>query len=496
MPKTIKNIPVAEDFMETARSFGNYDLASALADLIDNSITAGARNIDIIAEFEKDEIRIVDDGKGIAQSELIKAMRLGSQNPRNERKDDDLGRFGLGLKTASFSQADKLTVLTQSENGEFNGALWDLNNCANFEMTLFEGFEEVSKLSQSSIKTKPGTEVVWKNLTRLRTGSRKDSIEADFYDTVNAAKDELGLVFHRYLDDEMPDEKINLNLNGSKIVSHDPYFRKNKACQKPKSHKEILDGKEIKFTQFTLPHFSKLTGAEKLKIGGKEGIVRNSGFYIYRKRRLIIRGTWFKLVPHSELYKLSRVMVDIPNALDDQWKITVDKSGAQLPGALKKRLAQWVKQSVVKRSKKVFTHKGNQELKAVGPIWERKSRADKDEYKISQKHPLFERFAAKLDLEQKKSFEHIIELIEKCLPVNDIHLAVSEDDVTKQVFQGYLELPPELMEWVRVQSIDYLKSGKMKQEIIDYFSSVQPFSDFPEQVLDCIQSVSLPDGEN
>ena len=491
MPKKIQNIPVAEDFMETARSFGNYDLASALADLIDNSITAGARNIDIIAEFEKDEIRIIDDRKGITQSELIRAMRLGSQNPRNERQVDDLGRFGLGLKTASFSQADKLTVLTHSENGEFNGALWDLNNCVEFEMTLYEGFEEISKLSESAIVSKPGTEVIWKNLTRLKTGSKQDSVEADFNDTVNNARDELGLIFHRYLDDEIPEEKINITLNGNKITSYDPYFRKNKATQKPKSHKEILDGKEIKFSQFTLPYFSKLTGAEKLMIGGKEGIVRNSGFYIYRKRRLIIRGTWFKLVPHSELYKLSRVMVDIPNALDDQWKITVDKSGAQLPGALKKRLALWVKQSVVTRSKRVFTHKAKQELHSVGPIWERKSRADKDEYRISPKHPLVEEFVASLDLKNKKNFHQILELIEKCLPVNEIHLAVSEDNIEKELFQGYVELPSGLTEWINKQTIEYLKSGKSKPEIIQYFQSIQPFSDFPEQVSHIIDSISL-----
>ena len=86
MPKVIQNIPVAEDFMETARSFGNYDLASALADLIDNSITAGARNIEIIAEFEKDEIRIVDDGKGITQAELIRAKRLEAKIPEMNAK--------------------------------------------------------------------------------------------------------------------------------------------------------------------------------------------------------------------------------------------------------------------------------------------------------------------------------------------------------------------------------------------------------------------------
>ena len=103
MPKEIYNVPVAEDFMETARSFGNYDLALALADIVDNSITAGASEININASFEHNEIRISDNGSGMDEETLI-AMRLGSKNPREQREPNDLGRFGLGLKTASFSK--------------------------------------------------------------------------------------------------------------------------------------------------------------------------------------------------------------------------------------------------------------------------------------------------------------------------------------------------------------------------------------------------------
>ena len=99
MPKEIYNVPVAEDFMETARSFGNYDLALALADIVDNSITAGASEININASFECNEIRISDNGSGMDEETLIAAMRLGSKNPREQREPNDLGRW-LGFKNS------------------------------------------------------------------------------------------------------------------------------------------------------------------------------------------------------------------------------------------------------------------------------------------------------------------------------------------------------------------------------------------------------------
>lgn len=89
--------------IEALRDIG-YSLEAAVADIIDNSITAHARNVHIRFGWERDQpwLAVVDDGHGMSETELVEAMRPGSRNPRDQRARDDLGRFGLGLKTASF----------------------------------------------------------------------------------------------------------------------------------------------------------------------------------------------------------------------------------------------------------------------------------------------------------------------------------------------------------------------------------------------------------
>ena len=104
---------------EAMRAYG-YNLATALADLIDNSIAAGSRKVWLRCEWAGSSswISVTDDGSGMAEKELVNAMRLGSTNPTSKRAKSDLGRFGLGLKTASFSQARRLTVITKKKNGK------------------------------------------------------------------------------------------------------------------------------------------------------------------------------------------------------------------------------------------------------------------------------------------------------------------------------------------------------------------------------------------
>lgn len=488
MPETINNLPVAEDFMETARSFGNYDLAFALADLIDNSITAGAKNIEIHTSFEMDEIRIIDDGCGMSRDDLILAMRLGSKNPREKRSPQDLGRFGLGLKTASFSQADRLQVFT-NHGGNFAGAEWDLNNCANFNMKVYNE-QETLGLIKSAITTKNGTEVVWRQLSRLNISSNENEVEADFNKAVTSAQDELGLIFHRYLSDEVPSEQINIKFNNDDILPVDPFFRQNLATQPLNPDIKKIGKEKIKFTPFILPHYSKLSGEEFRQLGGKEGVVKNSGFYIYRNRRLIIRGTWFKLIPHGELFKLARIMVDIPNALDEQWKITVDKSGAQLPSQLRRRLLSWLENSIIQRSRKVFRHRSNQEVNSKAyPVWFARSRADKRDFKIDTQHPLIFSYLSNLKKNDKDEFKKVIELIERCLPINAIHSAIS--DTPDEVVQGYGEATEELLSWAKDFAIKSLANGKKKSEILDTISLMQPFSNFPTEIYAYLEKEKL-----
>ncbi|MDD6783375.1 MAG: ATP-binding protein, partial [Prevotellaceae bacterium] len=123
-------IPEASSMIETFRAIG-YNLETAVADIIDNSITAGASRITIQRYWRggKSVITIIDNGCGMNNEELIHAMRPGAQNPLEERDEKDLGRFGLGLKTASFSQCRKLSVLSK-KNGELSYWTWDLDYVA------------------------------------------------------------------------------------------------------------------------------------------------------------------------------------------------------------------------------------------------------------------------------------------------------------------------------------------------------------------------------
>ena len=491
MPKTINNLPVAEDFMETARSFGNYDLALALADLIDNSITAGAKNIHIEANLHHDTVRVVDDGRGMSEEELISAMRMGSKNPQHEREANDLGRFGLGLKTASFSQANILQVFT-NKNESFSGAEWDLKNCAGFRMKLFS-HDETFGLSDSAIKAQNGTEIVWRELSRLKKGSNEDGVERDFNESIKDAMDELGLIFHRYLDDENLREKINLTFNGKKINPKDPFLASRKATQVLTPFTETIGEHKITFSPFILPHHSKLKGSELDLLGGKEGLVKNSGFYIYRNRRLIIRGTWFKLVRHGELFKLARVKVDIPNTTDDHWKITVDKSGAQLPGALRKRLLELVDNRILGKSVNVYRHKANSRTRVNNalPVWYLRKRADRQEFKIDQNHPLVSQHVNTLSKEQGQSFKKIISIIESCLPIDKIHMELSENPT---VFQADVSATDDMLADAVVFCASALKNGKTKDEILTTIQIMEPFSMFQQEISEHLKKQSIFEG--
>ena len=163
----ISNPPNASSLMATARSFGNYDLAAALADLIDNSIRAEARKVSILFEpVEKDVVvRIRDDGMGMGRDELVAAMRPASANPEDPRELNDLGRFGWGLKSASLSQARVLTVVSW-RGSESTAAIWDIDNLEDWTMELLVG-DDALKLLGSIPNSNSGTEVIWSRCDRL-----------------------------------------------------------------------------------------------------------------------------------------------------------------------------------------------------------------------------------------------------------------------------------------------------------------------------------------
>ena len=133
--------PRADILMTAIRSIG-YTFESALADIIDNSISSGASNIHInFSSISPAYISILDDGCGMNLDELRQAMKYGSKDVREKREKEDLGRFGLGLKTASLSQCKRLTVISKKD-GHIYGARWDLDIIQNKQAWVLEVLSE------------------------------------------------------------------------------------------------------------------------------------------------------------------------------------------------------------------------------------------------------------------------------------------------------------------------------------------------------------------
>ena len=189
---------------ETFRAIG-YTLETAVADIIDNSITAGAKNVWITRIWDGDNssICIKDDGHGMNRDECIQAMRPGSKNPLEERDAVDLGRFGLGLKTASFSQCRKLTLLSKRKGGKPVAWTWDLDYVG--KVKKWEVLQWIPNEYLHIIDDlKSGTAVIWSELDRLVTeGTEVDDENArqKFTDSLSVVRKHVAMVFHRFLKD-------------------------------------------------------------------------------------------------------------------------------------------------------------------------------------------------------------------------------------------------------------------------------------------------------
>ena len=228
--------PRADTLMESLRATG-YSLPDAISDLIDNSIYAGAGNIWLNFHWDgaASRVTILDDGCGMSENDLVAAMRVGSQSPIESRDPSDLGRFGLGLKTASISQARSLTVATNCADGRgVSIRRWDLDHLiatGDWQLLRFSpnndgihGLEDLQKLSH-------GTLVVWEKLDRMVGDVDVDDAPArgEFLGSLRTLEEHLAMVFHRYMVARR--SRIAVWLNGRQVERWDPFLTDNDATQ-------------------------------------------------------------------------------------------------------------------------------------------------------------------------------------------------------------------------------------------------------------------------
>ena len=417
--------PRASVLVESLRDIG-YSLQTAMADVIDNSLTAGARKIELHAETHAEipAIGILDDGTGMTEAELREAMRPGSRNPLEGRTATDLGRFGLGLKTASFSQCRRLTVVTRSA-GVTSCAVWDLDTVAARDKWIVEFPRSVATIPWSDRLLADGTLVVWQKLDRLvGSGGRGD--RQDLVHQLAETARHVEFVFHRFLSGrEDRAGHVEISLNGRELKPFDPFHSHHPATQHHQEEPFVLAGGEMRIQPVTLPHHDKVSKDDWKRYGGPEGYVKNQGFYLYRNRRLIVHGTWFGLARQQELTKLCRVRIDMPSSLDAEWKIDVKKAWAQPPPPVRERLRRIIEQ-IGDPSKRTYTVRGSR-LAAHSrlPVWTRSQDKNGISYGLDTKHPLFTAFESRLDPETAGEFRRLVGLIVSTLPVEALYADVS-----------------------------------------------------------------------
>lgn len=421
--------PFAPVLMESTRAMG-YSLEAAVADIIDNSIAAGANDIDIrfspysVAPY----VSILDNGCGMNAQEIDDAMRYGSQSSLNVRGEQDLGRFGLGLKTASLSQCRCLTVISK-QGKSLLARRWDLDEIYQRETWALLELEaqEMEQVPQFTtlMALGKGTLIVWEKLDRMLGGTA--SPEKLMNKQMDYVREHLSLVFHRYLAGESGITKLSISLNGLEIGPKDPFLL-GRSFSFQDDEKFLIQGHSVYVSAFMLPHISNMTQQEKNVLGGSEGLTKDQGFYIYRNKRLLVWGTWFRMHRKDELSKLARIRVDIPNALDHLWTLDIRKSSAIPPDVIKSNLSRIVDR-ISEGSKRTWTFRGKKEIGDNGNhLWTKLKTRDGTIYNLNRDHAFLDILSESLDCNQKRLLENYLKLAEENLPLNQLYVDMNNEE--------------------------------------------------------------------
>lgn len=485
--KTINLPPYAPVLMESTRAIG-YSIEAAVADIIDNSIAAQASRVDIdFFPIGEAYVSIFDNGTGMDENVLINAMQYGSRDPLETRDDNDLGRYGLGLKTASMSQCKILTVISKKDNA-INACQWNLNvitkETKDWSLIVLEESEYCNYPNFEKLKSvKHGTLIVWQDLDRLAVG--ETNIESALRDKMEIIREHLSLVFHRYLTGEPGLVKLDIRMNELSIVPQDPFLSK-KSTQLMDEEVIVVRGQKIKVKPYILPHTTKLSKAELNNLGGKDGLRKLQGFYVYRNRRLLVWGTWFRLMRQGDLSKLARVQVDIPNSLDDLWTLDIKKSTATPPDVVKNNL-KIIIDKIAEGSRKTWTFRGKKEISdKVIHIWDRKITRDKGIlYEINETHPMFKSFLHKYP-EAEKSLQNLLKQISLSIPLNNLYIDLTNDE---KIANDSDRSESEIIELLK--SIIETVEGENRVELIQTLKNVEPFCNYAEAINSAIKRGKL-----
>lgn len=414
--------------------YNGYSFNLAVADIIDNSITGLVKskhvNINIIGHTANDlYVTIQDDGTGMDFDELKSAMNLSDKGPTTQRLKDDLGKFGLGLKSASFSQCSNLIVLSKKNNSELVGMEWDLNYVANnndWSANVLEqdAIAETIEMNRIDIKSQ-GTAVIWRHCDFIFDSILDGNKSQEYIATlISELQKNLSLIFHKYIS-----RGLTIAVNGFELEAMDPFcINGPEGSRSTVQYEEVtdLEGHQVNITGYLLPHITKLGGKKREdRISMNGDLMAGQGLYFYRVDRLISWGSWHNLIKKSEANKLARIEISVGNDLDHFWLLEIKKSKIVIPFKIKERIKALM-DTVAKGSDRVSTRRVEQPSKPFA-LWRRVLDKDKKtlQYSVNTNHPFLKNFIDENGLD-KDTVTSLVKLIESTFPIEELKNDISQ----------------------------------------------------------------------
>jgi hypothetical protein len=433
-PRTVPIPPSASALIDSLRGLG-YSPETALADLIDNSISAQAHQVDLDIQWNSGEpvAFVLDDGNGMDEATLVAAMQLGGKGPSTERQADDLGRFGLGLKTASLSQGRRVTVVTR--RGGITSAL-------SLDVDVVQENGWIAEIPEHLPSHPFVDRVAAADHGTLILIDRMDSLSGlmglqkePFFLRLEEIRAHLGMVFHRFLNGDAT--RIAISLNGRAVKGWEPFQIAHPATLEMPSQRIRHAGNALFVKPYVLPHRDRFANdAEYEAAGGPGGWGSRQGFYVYRGKRLLVAGSWLGLGgartwTRDEASRLARIMVDLPTGLDRDWRIDVRKSQARPPGALRSRLTD-IAGRCRDQAREVFAFRGQGPrlrgaLLSAPAVWLATQGPRGIQYRINRDHPVIVACRDAVTSGQRP-LNAVLSIIERSVPVERIWLDVSQSE--------------------------------------------------------------------
>jgi len=391
--------PNLDNFSKSLLSLG-YNHYTALLDLIDNSIAAQATKVWIRYKKLGHNLIVVvsDNGIGMSDNQLFAAMRLASADPNSLRlKSEDLGKFGLGMKLASFSISDKFQVISKSEAEQFSSYTWDLEMVRQKNDWILQKNFIDKWFGPDDRPT--GTDVILHQVRNEISDLQKVQDRLSYY---------ISTVYYNF-------KKIEFFIEDKRLMPIDVFFQNHRASNRAAVDTIFHDGVEIKTRSFQIPHRDKLDIRQRDILDGIADIGMNDGIYLFRKNRLIAWSGWEGMGTNKKIGDLQRFAVYIDESADTLFNIEVKKSQINiLDDGLRKKLEHKIR-IFSNTARRPYKQRAISALKEAINTWKIDQIEGVIQVRIDRSSPAIVNFE-----NNGLSFMDLIDVIEGTLPIDSL----------------------------------------------------------------------------